>query len=92
MLKPRQNALVPPELLVGIDIQIDVMKSIYLLPSLMHRVETLMLASQLREEISSHAGNLNVSVWLVCTSLPYEMLSIMHTSFILNLILLIFYY
>ncbi|CAL9771823.1 unnamed protein product, partial [Musa acuminata subsp. burmannicoides] len=41
----------PPELLVDIDVPYEVLKSFYLLPSLMYRVESLMLACQLRKEI-----------------------------------------
>ncbi|XP_056866743.1 endoribonuclease Dicer homolog 3 isoform X2 [Raphanus sativus] len=49
--KPNIHAHLPPELLVRIDVPRSVTKSIYLLPSVMHRLESLMLASQLREEI-----------------------------------------
>lgn len=45
----------PPELLVTMDVPRSVIKSMYLLPSLMHRLESLMLASQLREEINCDA-------------------------------------
>lgn len=57
---------VPPELLYIIDVKRDVLKSMYLLPSLMHRIETLLLSSQLREEINGQASNLNISSSLVC--------------------------
>ncbi|KAK4485843.1 hypothetical protein RD792_008490 [Penstemon davidsonii] len=67
--KPQQRVHIPPELLVATDIRSDVLKSFYLLPSLMHRLESLMLASQLREEIAIHAGNLNVSSWLILEAL-----------------------
>ncbi|KAF7134712.1 hypothetical protein RHSIM_Rhsim08G0003600 [Rhododendron simsii] len=50
--KPQTHVHMPPELLVSIEVPISVIKSLYLLPSVMHRVESLMLASQLREEIS----------------------------------------
>ncbi|KAL3819081.1 hypothetical protein ACJIZ3_004986 [Penstemon smallii] len=66
---PQQRVHIPPELLVATDIRSDVLKSFYLLPSLMHRLESLMLASQLREEIAIHAGNLNVSSWLILEAL-----------------------
>nr|XP_043619633.1 endoribonuclease Dicer homolog 3-like [Erigeron canadensis] len=56
---------IPPELLVIIDVRIDVVKSIYLLPSLMHRLESLMLASQLREEITGHAIDLHIPSSLI---------------------------
>ncbi|XP_044463559.1 endoribonuclease Dicer homolog 3-like [Mangifera indica] len=41
----------PSELLITVDVPINVIKSFYLLPSLMQRLESLMLASQLRDEI-----------------------------------------
>ncbi|XVE97781.1 hypothetical protein REPUB_Repub03eG0048300 [Reevesia pubescens] len=50
--KPRNNIHMPPELLLVLDVPVGVLKAFYLLPSLMHRLESLMLASQLREEIN----------------------------------------
>ncbi|GMN63272.1 hypothetical protein TIFTF001_032343 [Ficus carica] len=50
--KPQMHVHMPPELLLTIDVPRSVIKSMYLLPSLMHRLESLMLASQLREEIN----------------------------------------
>lgn len=67
--KPLNNVHIPPELLVGIDIRIDILKSFYLLPSLMHRLETLMLASELRKEITSHSGDLHISSSLILEAL-----------------------
>ncbi|OAY54204.1 endoribonuclease Dicer homolog 3 isoform X4 [Manihot esculenta] len=49
--KQQQLAHMPPELLISVDVPIQVLKSFYLLPSLMYRLESLMLASQLRHEI-----------------------------------------
>ncbi|KAJ0967078.1 hypothetical protein J5N97_023995 [Dioscorea zingiberensis] len=49
--KAQVHSHIPPELLVHIDISTDILKSFYLLPSVMHRLESLILASQLREEI-----------------------------------------
>ncbi|PHU09303.1 Endoribonuclease Dicer -like protein 3 [Capsicum chinense] len=66
--KPQNNVHMPPELLVCIDIRIDILKSFYLLPSLMHRLESLMLASQLRKEIS-HSGDLHISSSLILEAL-----------------------
>ncbi|KAJ0848787.1 putative ribonuclease III [Helianthus annuus] len=63
--RQRYNARLPPELLVTIDARLDVVKSLYLLPSLMHRLEALMLASQLREEITGHMTNIHVSSSLI---------------------------
>ncbi|XP_076918654.1 endoribonuclease Dicer homolog 3-like [Bidens hawaiensis] len=56
-------AHLPPELLVIIDARVDIVKSLYLLPSLMHRLESFMLASQLREEINSQI-NIRLSLIL----------------------------
>ncbi|KAK1429456.1 hypothetical protein QVD17_11665 [Tagetes erecta] len=63
--RQRYYARLPPELLVVIDARIDVIKSIYLMPSLMHRLESLMLASQLREEITGHMTDIHVSSSLI---------------------------
>ncbi|VAH04530.1 unnamed protein product [Triticum turgidum subsp. durum] len=51
MEKEQIHARVPPELLIHIDVTIEVLKSFYLLPSVMHRLQSLMLASQLRRDI-----------------------------------------
>ncbi|ESQ45973.1 hypothetical protein EUTSA_v10010061mg [Eutrema salsugineum] len=59
--KPNIHAHLPPELLVRIDVPRGVLKSIYLLPSVMHRLESLMLASQLREEIDCSIENFSIS-------------------------------
>ncbi|KAL0372085.1 UNVERIFIED_CONTAM: Endoribonuclease Dicer3a [Sesamum calycinum] len=67
--KPQQHAHMPPELLVSTDIRTDVLKPFYLLPSLMHRMESLMLSSQLREEISSRAGHFEISSSLILEAL-----------------------
>lgn len=50
--KEQIHARVPPELLIHIDVTTDILKSFYLLPSVMHRVQSLMLTSQLRSNIS----------------------------------------
>lgn len=63
--KPRNHVHMPPELLIHIDVPIDVLKSFYLLPSLMHRMESLMLASQLRKEIAFYPSNTCVSSFLI---------------------------
>lgn len=55
--KARTHVHMPPELLVSIEVPITVLKSSYLLPSLIHRLESLMLASQLREEIAFTTGS-----------------------------------
>ncbi|KAK1269817.1 hypothetical protein QJS04_geneDACA022123 [Acorus gramineus] len=55
----------PPELLVHVDVSVDVIKSFYLLPSLMHRLESLLLASQLRDEIACHPSDSHISSSLI---------------------------
>nr|XP_004292050.2 PREDICTED: endoribonuclease Dicer homolog 3-like [Fragaria vesca subsp. vesca] len=63
-------AHMPPELLVYTGVRRDVLKSFYLLPSLIHRLESLILASQLREEISSgHPSSLQISSSLILEAL-----------------------
>ncbi|XP_062207830.1 endoribonuclease Dicer homolog 3a isoform X2 [Phragmites australis] len=42
----------PPELLIPLDLPVDILRAFYLFPSLMYRIESLMLASQLRNEIA----------------------------------------
>ncbi|XP_023638559.1 endoribonuclease Dicer homolog 3 isoform X3 [Capsella rubella] len=59
--KPNIHAHLPPELLLRIDVPRAVVKSIYLLPSVMYRLESLMLASQLREEIDCSINNFSIS-------------------------------
>ncbi|KAL8499337.1 hypothetical protein ACS0TY_022353 [Phlomoides rotata] len=70
--KPLYRAHIPPELLVGTDITTYILKSFYLLPSIMHRLESLMLASQLKEEISHHAGYCNISSSLILEALTTQ--------------------
>lgn len=50
--KPLNHVYMPPELLLTVDVPVYAMKAFYLLPSLLHRLESLMLASQLRGEIN----------------------------------------
>lgn len=64
--KPYDLVRMPPELLVFVDVGLSVIKSVYLLPSIVHRLQSLMLASQLREEINSDYGNFQISSSLVC--------------------------
>ncbi|XP_038975924.1 endoribonuclease Dicer homolog 3b-like [Phoenix dactylifera] len=63
--KEQVHARIPAELLVHIDISTDILKSFYLLPSVMHRLESLMLASQLREEIGSSHSHSRISSSLI---------------------------
>uniref|UniRef100_A0A1D1YIC1 Endoribonuclease Dicer 3b n=1 Tax=Anthurium amnicola TaxID=1678845 RepID=A0A1D1YIC1_9ARAE len=82
-------AHMPPELLVHVDIPTEVMKSFYLLPSLMHRLESLLLASQLREEIACHPSDRHISSFLIleaittlrcCESFSLERLELLGDS------------
>lgn len=57
--KPYDLVRMPPELLVFVDVGLSVLKSVYLLPSIVHLLESLMLAKQLREEIKSDCGYLH---------------------------------
>ncbi|XP_050220026.1 endoribonuclease Dicer homolog 3 isoform X2 [Mercurialis annua] len=58
--KERQYARMPPELLVSIDLSHQTLKSFYLLPSVMYRLESLMLASQLRQEIDCQVPSFHI--------------------------------
>ncbi|KAK7363560.1 hypothetical protein VNO77_05706 [Canavalia gladiata] len=60
---------IPPELLFILDVERDVLKSLYLLPSLMYRIESLMLSSQLREDIDGQNGNFNIPSSLILEAL-----------------------
>ncbi|KAK4774624.1 hypothetical protein SAY86_009559 [Trapa natans] len=63
--KPADHAFMPPELLYILDVPTTVLRSCYLLPSLLHRLESLMLASQLRGEISYQANDVNIPIYLI---------------------------
>lgn len=60
--KGRTYARMPPELLIPVDVSAKILRTFYLLPSFMHRLESLLLASQLKEEIGNAS---NVSSFLV---------------------------
>ncbi|XP_020585033.1 endoribonuclease Dicer homolog 3a isoform X2 [Phalaenopsis equestris] len=64
-MKSPNHVRMPPELLIHIDVPLDVIKSFYLLPSLMYRMESLMLAGQLRKEIGYHSACSSVSSALI---------------------------
>lgn len=64
--KPLNHVYMPPELLLILDVPVYAMKTFYLLPSLLHRLESLMLASQLRAEINCQIGNFHIPSSLVC--------------------------
>ncbi|KAB2049914.1 hypothetical protein ES319_A13G209300v1 [Gossypium barbadense] len=67
--KSWNNIHMPPDLLLVLDVPIYVLKAFYLLPSLMHRLESLMLASQLREEIDFHSSNFDIPSSLILEAL-----------------------
>ncbi|KAK1669062.1 hypothetical protein QYE76_057221 [Lolium multiflorum] len=57
--KANNRVHMPPELLIPLNLSEDILRSFYLFPSLMHRIETLMLASQLKSEISYDDSNIS---------------------------------
>ncbi|KAJ4951413.1 hypothetical protein NE237_028245 [Protea cynaroides] len=67
--KPQNHVHMPPELLVSIGVSINVLKTFYLLPSLMHRLESLMLACQLREQVACHQNGSHISSPLILEAL-----------------------
>ncbi|KAL9677647.1 hypothetical protein QQ045_005880 [Rhodiola kirilowii] len=67
--KPQMHIRMPPELLATVGVPRTVIKSIYLLPSVMHRLESLMLASQLRHEIAGHLYNFQIPSALILEAL-----------------------
>ncbi|XP_020236555.1 endoribonuclease Dicer homolog 3a isoform X2 [Cajanus cajan] len=60
---------IPPELLYVLNVKRDVLKSMYLLPSLMYRIESFMLSSQLREEIDGQTSKSNIPSSLILEAL-----------------------
>ncbi|KMS95354.1 hypothetical protein BVRB_009010 [Beta vulgaris subsp. vulgaris] len=66
----RNNTVhMPPELLVCIDIDISLLRALYLIPSLIHRMESLMLACQLREDISYNVNRFHMPSSLILEAL-----------------------
>ncbi|KAM3353503.1 hypothetical protein ACQJBY_024588 [Aegilops geniculata] len=57
--KANNRVHMPPELLIPLHFSDDILRTFYLFPSLMHRIETLMLASQLKSEISYDDSNVS---------------------------------
>ncbi|KAK7351239.1 hypothetical protein VNO77_10537 [Canavalia gladiata] len=51
---------IPAELLCLLDVKRDMLKSLYLLPFLMYRIESFMLSNQLREDINDQTSNFNI--------------------------------
>lgn len=66
---PYSRVHMPPELLVKIDVPVSVLKGSYLLPSVMHRLESLMLASQLRKEIAFNSAEAQIPSALILEAL-----------------------
>ncbi|KAG4112984.1 hypothetical protein ERO13_D13G195300v2 [Gossypium hirsutum] len=67
--KSWNNIHMPPKLLLVLDVPVYVLKAFYLLPSLMHRLESLMLASQLREEIDFRSSNFGIPSSMILEAL-----------------------
>ncbi|OIW14956.1 hypothetical protein TanjilG_30675 [Lupinus angustifolius] len=63
------HVYIPPELLYVLDVKRDVLRSMYLLPSLMHNLQSFMLSSQLREEIGGQTNNFNIPSPLILEAL-----------------------
>ncbi|KAF1865258.1 hypothetical protein Lal_00004632 [Lupinus albus] len=59
------HVYIPPELLYVLDVKRDILRSMYLLPSLMHHLQSFMLSSQLREEIGGQTNNFNIPSSLI---------------------------
>uniref|UniRef100_A0ACD5XC55 Uncharacterized protein n=1 Tax=Avena sativa TaxID=4498 RepID=A0ACD5XC55_AVESA len=59
MNNAKSHVHMPPELLIPLNLSENILRAFYLFPSLMHRIETLMLASQLRSEISYDGSNIS---------------------------------
>ncbi|VAH67440.1 unnamed protein product [Triticum turgidum subsp. durum] len=57
--KANNRVHMPPELLIPLNFSDDILRTFYLFPSLMHRIEALMLASQLKSEISYDDSNVS---------------------------------
>nr|AJA90772.1 Dicer-like 3 [Ginkgo biloba] len=55
----------PPELCLNLGVSSSVIRSLYLVPSVMHRMTTLMLGCQLRDEIKDHPS---------CPSIPASLI------------------
>ena len=83
--KAQMHVHMPPKLLIRLDVSRGVLRSFCLLPSVMHRLEPLMLASQLREEICC-SSNFHISSALVY---PINCLFSWFVSILLNHIVLI---
>ncbi|GAB2276325.1 Belongs to the helicase [Dionaea muscipula] len=67
--KPKSHVHMPPELLISIDVPMSVLKACYLIPSLMHRLESLALASQLRGQIAYNLPNVHIGSSLILEAL-----------------------
>ncbi|KAK9740074.1 hypothetical protein RND81_03G009300 [Saponaria officinalis] len=70
--KPQNHVHMPPELVVSIDIPLSVLRAFYLIPSLMHRLECLMLSCQLREDIAFNLDEFNVPSLLILEALTTQ--------------------
>uniref|UniRef100_A0A0E0JSJ4 Uncharacterized protein n=1 Tax=Oryza punctata TaxID=4537 RepID=A0A0E0JSJ4_ORYPU len=57
--KTSNRVHMPPELLIPLDLPVEILRSFYLFPALMYRIESLTLASQLRSEIGYSDSNIS---------------------------------
>ncbi|CAN6449984.1 unnamed protein product [Victoria cruziana] len=70
MTKEHQGYVyMPPELLIRLDVPRDIWRSLYLLPSVSHRMESKILASQLRKAICSCPSSHLIPVDLILEAL-----------------------
>lgn len=67
--KPQNHVHMPPELLVRVDIPLSVLRAFYLIPSLMQRLESMMLACQLREDIRFNLSGFGIPCSLILEAL-----------------------
>ncbi|XP_074265288.1 endoribonuclease Dicer homolog 3-like [Silene latifolia] len=70
--RPQNHVHMPPELVVSIDVPLSVLRAFYLIPSVMHRLECLMLAGQFREEIGLNIDKFNIPSLLLLEALTTQ--------------------
>uniref|UniRef100_A0A0D9V9B3 Uncharacterized protein n=1 Tax=Leersia perrieri TaxID=77586 RepID=A0A0D9V9B3_9ORYZ len=68
--KTSNRVHMPPELLIPLDLPVDILRSFYLFPALMYRIESLTLASQLRSEIAYSDSNISSFLILEAITSP----------------------
>lgn len=85
MTAERAQVHIPPELLVDLSMSPEVLRSFYLLPSVMHRLASMMLASQLCKYIGcSHISSIlileAITTLRCCDNFSYERLELLGDS------------